>query len=640
MFKVFPALAAALFLALMGLTGCDDNKPENRASTEKVPPIPSPAPIVMGYGRDWSTQDCESFTGIDLPSGIRICGIIGNGQGSPLEISLNRRDAFKRARLATVEVNSPDAPVVLLLSNYHSTLWQIKSTPGTEVLAAAASGYEPQAVMGLKPDVMTMINDSNGYQRCGQFYQKPGQRQALANFSKKSLGRAPDMITEMDENKAVCGWPASPGQELISHGETRPEKYDAYAGLLDQLNEAEKTGLIRRAMPADLREFKKVRSIEGRLLIEERGPEILRDSYVIASQDFAFPDDLYRPGDLSPHRIFTFFIPQGFNLPEGPIQGARILFLKDGACLGWNCGHNQGVYNTSRASLKFSAPDLKLPPECRFDDLKLPEGTKIYAGGAYKGRQIGIKDPKSKHDLGRMDVTVKSPENPVALILSAYDPVEWHLDIKPGTEVAAVVLSGYHTQRLMNLPKDIPVVSGSYDGRRCWGFYFSRDNFVRINHISENLFGRVPDRGFKAAGGKLTIDSSLPLRETPPEGLTPPLRPTNNQQLKEALAQGLIKPATNDIKKAWFKKNSERIGVINLMEPADFHLLYATSFPAYEIISDQFTFPEKTSGADRADFYLPENLYMPEGDPGQSTIYLMENGSCLGSMPGCSHYRY
>lgn len=645
MLKLFPVLV--FFLATLSLGGCGEQQPD---STEA---------IVMGQGQDWAPQDCDYLFNLDLPPQTRICGVVGGGDRPRLDVALSRSDPFEQAGLVTVEVNSPGAPVVLLLSDYQSTLWRIESTPGTEVLAAAVSGYEPQEITGLGPEALRIINYyGRGNKPCPRFDSNdPRTRQSLAKFMRKNTGRKPDFIAEIKDGRAVCGWPSPPGAELLSHGDFNQEEFEAFADYLAELTEALESGLIRKAGQADLKKYKEARSLNGRLREAETRRELPRDAYVVESRNFVFPAGLHRLGERSSDRVFTFIIPPGLPLPEGPFEGLRVLFMDDGGCLGLKCGQAKAVYSASDQT-GFPLPDLKLPPECRLDGLKLPEGTGIFAGGAYKGRAIaekktngssptratgyyphysGWRSASKEPEVGRIDVTVNSPDFPAVLMLGAYEPVEWHFDIKPGTEVAAVVLSGYHPQKLIGLPAEIPVVGGTSGERRCWGFYFSRENFVRINQISENLFGRKPERGFLAVDGKLLIDPNLPPREITPEGLKR-MRlewKTDNPAIDEAIAKGWLRPASSESKNAWFRKRAEKAGWTNLMEPADF--VYAPAWPAFEIVSDEFVFPEIKGGASMIDFYLPEDMELPEKIPAGATIHFMDDGSCLGGRGNCGN---
>ena len=49
--------------------------------------------------------------------------------------------------------------------------------------------------------------------------------------------------------------------------------------------------------------------------------------------------------------------------------------------------------------------------------------------------------------------------------------------------------------------------------------------------------------------------------------------------------------------------------------------------------------PPGLTGAHSADFYVPAELNAPQGEMGHATIYLLEDGICLGAHPGCRFVR-
>lgn len=610
--RILPGLSLILLVAALGLSACEDKKEDK---------------LVMAYGREWSTEAYEFTAGLALPPETRICVVTGYDEGLSSKMPLIRQSGLNGAALRIVEVNSPEAPVALLLLNHSATLWQIKSTPGTEVLAAATGGHWPQAISGLKPEAAVLIERGNKGRYFTQTYQRTSlQRQAVNNSARKYFGREADVIADSIDGTAVCGWSPSPDIELVSHSVFKTEKYDAGASVQARLDQALKSGWIRRAKRADLAAFKKARAMEGRLFVHEDALELLSDAYVVESRSFAFPAELEQLSDSAPGRFFTFFISPGLAFPEGPVANASIRFLEDGACLGRACGLTRAVYSASGRSPE--SLNFKLPPEQRFGDLKLPEKAVIYVGGAVKGQKTGKKDPKGKLDIGRLEVTVNSPGRPVALILSAHDPAEWHFDIKPGTKVAAVFLSGIYPQKLMNLPSDIPAVNAAEDEQRGLRFDFTSAHFKRINLLSENLFGRRPDRAFRSNDGSLLIDPSLPPQKPEPAAPQKTPKEPDNPAIKKALAQGLIRPASSGIRNAWFKKHMEYVGADNLMEPADF--VYAPQFPTYEVMSEDLVFTDQMAGRGKVGFFLPENINLSIGDPGKATFYLMDDGACLG----------
>jgi len=73
----------------------------------------------------------------------------------------------------------------------------------------------------------------------------------------------------------------------------------------------------------------------------------------------------------------------------------------------------------------------------------------VYAIGVYEGAPAGggAQGPGRRVE-GAVNVTINRGSRPVALYLSAYEPVHWILNVAPGTQLVRVVTSGYHPQRV------------------------------------------------------------------------------------------------------------------------------------------------------------------------------------------------
>ena len=56
---------------------------------------------------------------------------------------------------ADVKVNRPGKCVVLLLSAYHPVIWNIYTTPQTDLRAVLAGGHYEQMIRGMKAEVQT-----------------------------------------------------------------------------------------------------------------------------------------------------------------------------------------------------------------------------------------------------------------------------------------------------------------------------------------------------------------------------------------------------------------------------------------------------------------------------------------------------
>lgn len=590
----------------------------------------------------------------------RLYEVLADGKGRPAKISLSQGSPEIKAGLLELEVNSPNTPVVLLLSSYSSNLWQIRATAETKILAVALSGYETQAVMGLKPDIPVVYSSSEFNSHCRFDKSHRNGREAQV---KKLLGRLPDQTISLKSGKALIGEPVASGQELISSGDIRPEKYGAFARAEAALTSELDKGKIRPASREDIKQWLEAQSLNGHLEVPTTryisgaasfpaDPQDKTDTYVITSPDFSIPQDLYRTGDQRGKRHFTFIIPPGNPMPEGDLSNVRLLFMENGRCLGDKCGYpSKTLYHVNevpekpkgRARLK----PAKLAPQCLFQNLQLPANAKIYAGGAYSGWKPPAAEKaaytRKQSRTGIMTVEVSDPGQTVALILGCSEETIWNIKAGPGTKLAAVLLTGYSRQHIGGLPSGVPVLTGSYDEKKCWSAYFGNDgeSLAKINQLSLNVFGRFPDRGFRPdLNGLLRINPSA--RPLPPAVfLTNSLyyqirsNPSNYPELLKAVKAGQIRQASENTMNAWVKKYHERLGIENLADEWT-RFQYMDYSNMYEILSSDFAVPEElTGGARSAHFFVPEGLDLPEGANNNCTFYLLENGGCRGSAPGC-----
>ena len=65
---------------------------------------------------------------------------------------------------------------------------------------------------------------------------------------------------------------------------------------------------------------------------------------------------------------------------------------------------------------------------------------------------------------GKASVKVDRPGKLVTLVLSSYEPVTWDVSVAPNSQVAQVVLGGYHRQAVKGLPDGVQIVEAFYKG--------------------------------------------------------------------------------------------------------------------------------------------------------------------------------
>jgi len=108
----------------------------------------------------------------------------------------------------------------------------------------------------------------------------------------------------------------------------------------------------------------------------------------------------------------------------------------------------------------------------------------LYVLGVYEGQT---------HKYGKVTVFVAPQDHPIALLLVAYESVDWQIELEPGAQLAKVFLNGYYEQRVSGLPSHIPVQSSSYE-QHSPTYMYGHDNNSCFKLIAkaEQLYGMRP----------------------------------------------------------------------------------------------------------------------------------------------------
>jgi hypothetical protein len=86
---------------------------------------------------------------------------------------------------------------------------------------------------------------------------------------------------------------------------------------------------------------------------------------------------------------------------------------------------------------------------------------------------------------GRPRVTLTYKGAPLILVLCAYNPTEWTIDVDSGVQLKKVIVSGYHLQQVRGVPEGIPIEIRSHEGGdRDW---FYADTPLEVQDVSARL---------------------------------------------------------------------------------------------------------------------------------------------------------
>lgn len=274
------------------------------------------------------------------------------------------------------------------------------------------------------------------------------------------------------------------------------------------------------------------------------------------------------------------------------------------------------------------AEDLKAPADCAFTNFTVPTDLRVYAAGGYSGRRLGYAIDESGHEATRFDITVNSPSRQVALLLGAYEPTVWNISWSKGTQIVAVMISGYHHQAIAGLEESVPVLKSSYDDPGpCGYFYVSDRQSASVNPIARKLFQQPVDQMFPGySDGEILVGDSLSAGLELLTGTRPPESPrdryavlSGQAAIDSAVAKGLLRPATPADADAWIV-----LGRANTPKPA--------LYKAYVVLAP-FSYPSGLVGEDSVTFFVLRGGPRPSGNPGQSVVYDFNSMTCSG--PKC-----
>jgi uncharacterized protein YecT (DUF1311 family) len=283
----------------------------------------------MGGG-DYLPKTCR-LTG--LPDKFEVHAVGTYGGDEPADVKLGTSN--HEANTATVVVNKPGVPVVLVLMAYDPVLWHVSWTKDTKVAAVIVGSYHTQAVLGIDKATPLQFYSYEDRTACGHFYAyKANQGLTRANERIKAITgqEMMDLINKPTNGRFIVGTEAGIDfDHLIDSPERKLEDYgavEAPSGVrgLDALIAQ---GKLRHATKADFDAFIDKASAPYRKLnptLTVKLPHMpIERSYVVLA-----PVDL--PPGLSGRTSMFFFVPDGVAAPTGA-NGSFVLMMSTGACL-------------------------------------------------------------------------------------------------------------------------------------------------------------------------------------------------------------------------------------------------------------------------------------------------------------------
>lgn len=282
------------------------------------------------------------FPGLTLPTDF---SVLAGGAYEGKKSSVRIDQSGQAATTMSVSVDNPQKPVVLMLGAYAPTIWSIRRSPGTTILAVLASGTHRQVVTGLDATTPVAIHTKDNESPCGSFHVDMRYLHELNPVALRFFAREIDMAYLAV--KGVLSMGISPGKTSmwVGRGDAPAESYIDKTPLPlsgeAALDDAVRKGLLRRANEGDMNKW------EAKLarLTTRRGasrgargmptpcmdwPFRLSDAYVVR-RAMEFPAGLY--GSQSA----VFFVPKGTERPRGDPGHSMIFDFNDMSCTGTMC---------------------------------------------------------------------------------------------------------------------------------------------------------------------------------------------------------------------------------------------------------------------------------------------------------------
>ncbi|MGQ0384112.1 MAG: lysozyme inhibitor LprI family protein [Gammaproteobacteria bacterium] len=298
--------------------------------------------------------DC-GFSGVAMPPDF---AVLAGGEYSGRKLDVQIDQSGHQATRMDVVVNYRQKPLVLILGAYEPTIWNVRWSSGTRIVAVLIGGYHRQAVAGLPPSLPVRTRTHDGESRCGYFYVSRDKQPAVNSISRAVFGRDVEAFFPADDGVLVLGETPAPGEHMYSSDAVTVESLvdrgplAGVAGLLD----ATRKGLIRPATVEDVQAWMQAVSAAGKAT----EPPHLFNAYVVL-KEFTFPAGLYGAN------MATIFVPKGAPLPRGTPGHSQIYDFNSLSCLGPVCGSPTPAVPASAGrigALTEAPPSNRLPGAC------------------------------------------------------------------------------------------------------------------------------------------------------------------------------------------------------------------------------------------------------------------------------------
>jgi len=243
-----------------------------------------------------------------------------------------------------VAVNSPDAPVALILGAYEPSVWNIKWTQNTKIAAVYATGYHRQIVTGLPKNIPVITSSHGEKPNCGYLYIESKTLNKINPLSKRLFNTKVSLVTLAKKGKLGFGNAFTPKTQFFTNTDTTIKDYvDPSLPLAGKagLDKLVKIGYLRKYNQQDVDRWVQLKSkqvnedlppVSGIDISSRYRPKYLHKGYVILKK-ITIPAGLY-----GGHSV-TFFLDDNVPYPEGKLGHSTLYDFNTLKCQGTGCNH-------------------------------------------------------------------------------------------------------------------------------------------------------------------------------------------------------------------------------------------------------------------------------------------------------------
>jgi hypothetical protein len=254
---------------------------------------------------------------------------------------------------------------------------------------------------------------------------------------------------------------------------------------------------------------------------------------------------------------------------------------------------------------------------------------------------LDIALDRSGDDVTEERVVVGVTPKPVVLVLAGEDPIVWNVGRTDGARIAGVLAQGNGRQAVIGLPPETRLTQYSTeDGpNACRAFHAEETGpDSEVKQRVRELFGRrIGTFLHQKAGESFTVgevsgtvwrDERLTIRDV---ALPDHVLPGGKRGLQRLKQEGKIREATAAEVDRWVAGAARMNG---RTPEAQRKAVGSWAFADHTYIVLAATeLPPNLYGGNSRQFLVPTGVPVPSGDPGHSTILLMDGFACRGS--GC-----